>query len=82
MALNKDVLGAALYSRRNSFNDKTLDELIAEYGTLENLRLAICKADAEEIINHFKSAALITLNPAGLTAGATAVTGTAVSILT
>lgn len=62
MALSKDILGTALYNARNAFDDKTLDELIATYGSLNGVRLAMAKADAEEIINHFKANAVITVN--------------------
>lgn len=59
MPLNKDILGLALYSRRKAFDDKNIDELITEYGSLESVRLAMSKADAEEIINHIKANALV-----------------------
>jgi hypothetical protein len=75
MPLNKDVLGTLLYNARAAFDNKTMDELIAQHGTLEGVRLAICKADAEAIINHFKVDA--TVPALGLTAPNGAVTGTA-----
>jgi hypothetical protein len=64
MPLNKDVLGTALHVARNAFNDKTLDELIAIHGSLDGVRLAMAKADAEQIINHFKANAVITVTVA------------------
>ncbi|MBL0144939.1 MAG: hypothetical protein IPP48_03435 [Chitinophagaceae bacterium] len=76
MALNKDVLGTALYNRRNSFNNKTIDELIAEHGTIEAARLAMCKADADEIINHFKNNAVVNANTFFAPEHAGPVTGT------
>lgn len=78
MALNKDTLGTDLYNALDGFNNKTIDEL----GDIEANRLAFCKVIAEEIINHFKNNAIITLNPSGLTAGANPVTGTAQSQIT
>jgi hypothetical protein len=76
MALNKDILGQALYDMRNQFfNNKTTQELVGIYGSLENARLAACKKEAEIFINHFKNNAVIP--GSGLVAGATAVTGAA-----
>jgi len=60
MPLNKDVLGVALYTARNAFDDKTIDELIAIHGSLDNVRLAMAKADADAIINHIKTAGIVT----------------------
>lgn len=55
MALDKDELGLDLYNVRMNFSNKTMDELIAIHGSLENIWLAACKADAEAIINHIKA---------------------------
>lgn len=68
MALNKDVLGLALYNARQPFMDKNIDEVIATYGSIEAYRLAIAKADADEIIKHFKANIQITIPGAGLVA--------------
>jgi hypothetical protein len=54
MALDKDILGQALYDARNAFNDKTMNELLVTYESLDGIRLAVAKADAEVIINHIK----------------------------
>lgn len=62
MALDKDVLGLALYNIRNDFNNKQLNELLMMYTTLENARVAYAKKEAEVIINHFKNNALVTVN--------------------
>lgn len=69
MALNSDTLGQALHDARQTFNDKTIDELIQAYGSLDGVRLAIAKADAVAIISHFKTY--------GDISGAVATTGTA-----
>lgn len=75
MSLNKDILGQLLFDVRNTFNNRTMDDLIAQYGTLDAVRLAICKADAEAIISHIKDYADV---PAlGLVAPNGNVTGTA-----
>ena len=79
MALDKDILGLALYNRREDFCNKTMQELIDEYGSFEGAKMAMAKADAEEIINHLKNQAVITLNPTGLSAGPNPVTGSAQS---
>jgi len=73
MPLSKDVLGAALKSARDSFNNKTQEQLIDEYGSLDAARLAQAKAEADEIIKHFKNNAVITVSTTGT---ATAQTGT------
>ena len=75
MALNKDVLGVALYNREQAYNNKTP----AELGDLETARQNFWKGMADEIINHFKNNGVLTVPGLGLTAGATAVTGTSIS---
>lgn len=77
MALDKDILGQLLYNARQSFNDQTLDELIAEYGDLNGVRLAMAKADASAIIQHFITSGeiAVTVTTTG-TATAQAGTGT------
>lgn len=75
MALDKDVLGQLLYNTRNFFSNRTYDDLIEEYGTIEAVRLAACKAEAETIIDHFKSAGVVNVTVA-TTGTATAQTGT------
>lgn len=79
MALDKDVLGAALKTVRDNFSNKTKDQLIAIYGDEDAIRLAACKAEAAAIINHFKAQAVLTVPGTGLIApsGGGAVTGTA-----
>jgi hypothetical protein len=54
MALNKDVLGTALYNQAKQWNEKTADQL----GDLENSRLEFWKAIADAIIQHVKTATL------------------------
>lgn len=60
MALNKDTLGAALHARRQQFGNKTHDELIELYGSLDAAALEMAKADADEIIKHIKTFGLVT----------------------
>lgn len=80
MALDKDILGQALYDMRNTFfNNQTLAQLEATYGTIENARLEGCKKEAEVIINHFKNFGTLNVPGTGLVAGPTAVTGTSVT---
>lgn len=55
MALDKDILGQALYDFRAGFNGKTIEELETEFGTLEGARLAMAKGEAEIFINHIKN---------------------------
>ena len=74
MALNKDILGTSLYNVRNSFNDKTIEELEALYGSLDQARLALAKAEAEVFINHLKDNAEGEYQTGSLVAGATPVT--------
>lgn len=75
--LDKDILGQALFDFRNHFNDRDVDDLLEEYGTIEAVRLAYAKGEAEVIINHFKANAKLSVPGAGLMAGSTFVTGTA-----
>ena len=77
MALSKDVLGTALKSVRDNFNNTTNQQLIDTYGSLDSARLAACKAEAEAIINHFKANAILNVPGTGLIApsGGGTVTG-------
>lgn len=75
MALDKDELGLDLFNVRKFFSDKTMDELIAIYGTLDAVRLAACKADAEAIINHIKAKGKVSGNVT-TTGSSTAQSGT------
>jgi hypothetical protein len=74
MALNKDTLGQALYDFRTTFNNKTIEQLEAEFGNLESARLAAAKGEAEIIINHIKNNAEGEYQLGSLIAGANAVT--------
>lgn len=80
MALSKDILGQDMYDMREEFfNNKTLDEILMMYGSLEAARLAACKKEAEIIINHFKTNVVLNIPGTGLTAGPTPVTGSSVT---
>lgn len=75
MAMDKDVLGQALYDARNAFNNRSIDDLVNEYGSIEAVRLEAAKVDAECFINHLKTFANIP--GLGLIAPNGAVTGSA-----
>lgn len=79
MSLSKDQLGQALYDVRMAFNGKTVDQLIQEHGTLDVARLAMAKAEANAIINHFKTAGELLVPGLGLVVGTTPVTGNSVT---
>ncbi len=74
MALNKDVLGLDLYNRAAAFNDVAIAP-----EDLEAQRLAWWKTVADGIISHIKTNGVLSVPGLGLTAGATAVTGTSVT---
>lgn len=71
MALNKDILGQALYDVEVQYNDADIDD-----ADLPAKRLEMNVKMAEVIINHFKANIKITIPGTGLTVGSTAVTGT------
>lgn len=75
MSLDKDILGTARFNALNAFNNRTLDDLMNQYGTLDNLRVAMMKADSDAIVTHFKTSA--TIPATGLIAPNGAVTGSA-----
>jgi len=77
MALDKDILGQALYNALVDYNNKTSDVI----GDIETARLAFCKAMANEIINHFKTYSTLNIPGSGLLApsGGGAVTGASVT---
>ncbi|MBO9200585.1 MULTISPECIES: hypothetical protein [Niastella] len=68
MALNKDVLGAALYNKAGKYNEKDIDNI-------EQARQEFWKGVAEEIINHLKSNATLTVPGTGLVSPQGPVTG-------
>jgi hypothetical protein len=68
MALNKDVLGAALYSVAKQYNDIDADNL-------EAARTEFWKGVAGEIITHIINAAVVTVPGTGLAAPNGPVTG-------
>jgi hypothetical protein len=74
MALNKDILGTALYTRATNFNDKNIENM-------EQARQDFWKAMAEEIINHIKTNATLNVPGTGLTtaAGGGPVTGISIT---
>lgn len=74
MALDKTELGTLLHNARQAFNNKTLDELIQQHGTLEGIRLAASINDAEVIIDYLKSKAEGRYQVGSLQAGSTPVT--------
>lgn len=74
--LNKDVLGAAWNTAAMDFNNKTIDELLNDYDDMDAVRLAFFKKLADADITHYKTDGVLNVPGLGLTAGATAVTGT------
>jgi hypothetical protein len=74
MALNKDILGTALYTRAGNFNDKDIENI-------EQARQDFWKAIAEEIVNHIKTNATLNVPGTGLTtaAGGGPVTGVSIT---
>jgi len=77
MALNKDILGTALYNRLDEWTNKDIDET----GDIEDARLAFCKALADEVINHIKASAVVNVNVT-TTGTALAHTGTGTGTIT
>ena len=75
MALNKDVLGTALYNQANQWNEKTADEL----GDLENTRLEFWKAMADVIIQHIKTSAILKVPGTGLGSPSGPVSGVSIT---
>jgi hypothetical protein len=75
MALNKDILGQALYNKAKEWNEKTADEL----GDLEATRLDFWKAIAGEIINHFKTNGTLNIPGTGLISPSGPVTGMSIT---
>lgn len=70
MPLDKDILGTALYNRAQNFND-------VDVADIDQARRNFWNGIAEEIVNHIKSNASLTVPGAGLVApsGGGAVTG-------
>jgi hypothetical protein len=81
VALDKDILGQAIYDIRNAFNNKTIDDILLDYPTIEDARLDIAKKEAKAIIDHFIANIKITIPATGLISAASGspVTGSAVT---
>jgi hypothetical protein len=76
MALDKDILGTALYTVRQSYVNRDYNSLIAQYGNLNAARLAQAKDEAEVFIDHIKNFAQINATVGiGLTASTFPVEG-------
>lgn len=80
MALDKDILGQAIYDVRNIYSNKTAAQLITTYGNIEAARLHAAKAEAEVIINHFKANAEGRYQTGTLIAGPNTVTQVGVTV--
>lgn len=81
MALNRDILAVAINGRMSAFNDKTNDELITAFGSVASARLEMWRAISDEIIDHLKNYADLTVPGTGLIApsGGGPVTGSSIS---
>jgi hypothetical protein len=77
--LNSNTLGTALYNVRNNYSNKTAQQLIDTYGSIENARLSQAKDEADVIIGHFINNISLNIPGTGLTAGAVAVAGASVT---
>jgi hypothetical protein len=76
MALDKDILGTAIYNVRQSYVNRDYNDLISEFGNMDAARLAQAKDEAHAIIDHFKNYAQINATTGvGLTAGVNPVVG-------
>lgn len=80
MALDKDILGTALYNVRSNFSNQSANDLITTYGSMEAARLAAAKAEADVIINHFKTNSLLTIPSLGFISAAAGQPVTGVSV--
>jgi hypothetical protein len=76
MSLNKDVLGLALYTRAQSWNNVDIPD-----NQLDQARKDFWAAVADEVIKHFKANAVLAVPGTGLIApsGGGAVTGASVT---
>lgn len=76
MALDKDILGTAIYNVRQNFVNRDYNDLIGEFGNMDAARLAQAKAEAQAIIDHFKNYAQVNATVGvGLTASSFPVEG-------
>jgi hypothetical protein len=72
MALNKDLLGTALFNMAQDFNNK-------DFENIEQARLDFWKGVAKEIIDHIKSSAVLNVPGTGLAAPNGPVTGISIT---
>ena len=79
MALDKNILGQAIYTALGVFDNLPSDQLIQQYGSIEQARQAMCVALAGSIIDHFTSAGVLTVPGTGMVAGSSPVTGTSIT---
>jgi hypothetical protein len=74
MPLVGNDLGAAINNARNAFNGLTSDQITAQYGNIDNMRLAMAQAEGTAIVSYFTANALII--PTSLESSEGPVTGT------
>ncbi len=79
MAMDANILGEALFTARDIFDNKTHDELIEEYGSDDAIRLACCKADAAAIITHLQTYGTLNVPGTGLFTSDGPVTGESIT---
>jgi hypothetical protein len=75
MALDKDVLGAAMHTKAKTFDDVAVDT--TDPVAMEAYRLNFWKAIADEVIKHFKTNGVIPGTGLVAPSGGGAVTGSA-----
>ncbi len=59
MALNKEILGLAIYAVRKEYSAKTVPQLVAQYGSLEKAQIAMATDEADAIIKHFTTLGVV-----------------------
>jgi hypothetical protein len=77
MAMDKDILGQALYNVRQDFQNRSYNDLIAQYGSMEAARLDYAKKEADVFIKHVKDYADVPGTGLVAPGGGGAVTGMA-----
>jgi hypothetical protein len=68
MALSGDVLGLIVFAVRQNFSNKTAQQLIGEYGSLDNARKQAAIDEYTAVVEYFKANAVLAVPGAGLLA--------------
>lgn len=76
MALNGNDLGDLVYAVRQTYSNKTVTQLVADYGSIENARKAAARDEMTVVVNYLKANGVVLPGTFANSGGAVAGAGT------